>query len=171
MTWPEQQLILGIGIYYEHQDRIRLPVLYDRSSVKLLLTSSHKAPFRSKMHSPILLSVLTLFLGLTRAAKPSPTRPFIAYAFQSPFPPNTAGSLSGVPVTAKDGLLYLNGPAANTSTIAFSSPNPNRKDTVFWVDIQGQAWLVSYCSTLLAFIYIRFFAALERKRMLMLITS
>jgi len=97
----------------------------------------------------VLLSFLSLFLGLSHASKPSPTRPFVARAFQSPFPPNSSGSLSGVAVTAKDGLFYLNAASSSTKRIRDAASDSKKKETVFWVDIQGQAWLV--CLILLLF--------------------
>ncbi|KAH8594762.1 hypothetical protein B0O99DRAFT_595249 [Bisporella sp. PMI_857] len=88
------------------------------------------------MHFPNFLVILLLPLAL--AAKPTPVRPFIAAAFQSPYPSGSPGSLSGVPVTASGGKFYLN---PDTSGPKVTSSNGTQ--TVFWVDLYGQAWLNS----------------------------
>lgn len=121
------------------------------------------------MHAPLLL-LLSLLLHLTTALpsptfprsdsnsqNPTPTRPFTVAAFQSPYPPGTTNSLSGVTLRAQGGSFWLNpsNPSPSTSSDANGGDgkggHPPGNETVLSVDRDGHAFLVRVSLILLLF--------------------
>ena len=110
-----------------------------------LTTNNHLSSLIiAKMHLPLpLLSILLLIPTFTLACiptctTPTPTRAFTVAAFESPWPPGSNNSLShhvsGLILRAQGGKFWFD---PDTS-------HPPADKTVLWVDLYGQAWLVSH---------------------------
>jgi len=84
----------------------------------------------------------------TPTSRPEPSRRlFTVAAFYSPYPPGTPGQISGTEMRAEGGTFWLDpqNPLPNTECGDSSKQGdcPPGKETVLWVDHNGQAWLVS----------------------------